>query len=367
MVRKPFWFLLLLALSVVVAAVAALAATDSSSNLTKALDAQRQLTTQHPDDPGIWNDYGNLLLLDHRSDEAESAYRHAVELDPKKVSALFNLGLLERQRGRLKDAQKLFSQVVAIEPEHAWAHYEIGAVYEAEKRPGKAIDAYSRAFSLDPQLAFADVNPQVVDSKLVTQAMLKAYRQDGRPADGPKVYEDPTRIAGLLVPPPQAPAADATDTAAKPDAKTQATAPGAAVPGAKAPGAGVPGMAGAGQGTVLREGNIDRGSPVGQALPPGQTRQPRAITPPSRTPGRPGSLQPQQQNWQRPIPNVDEDEEQNGPANVVPPPPPSPPPTGVIYTPGIPSSGRLDVRLIPGRPSRPAERLAALGSAQSRG
>src|SRR5207244_12716350 len=102
---------------------------------------------------------------------------------------------------------------------HACAYYPIGSLHEIAGRETKAIDAYSRAFALDPQLAFRDVNPLVVDSKLVTQAMLKAYRQGSRPPEVPKIYDDPNRIASLLVPPPATPAPDATETAAKPDAK----------------------------------------------------------------------------------------------------------------------------------------------------
>src|SRR5436305_1364873 len=32
-------------------------------NLNKALEAQGKLTESRPQDPGVWNDYGNLLLL----------------------------------------------------------------------------------------------------------------------------------------------------------------------------------------------------------------------------------------------------------------------------------------------------------------
>jgi tetratricopeptide repeat protein len=355
-VRRPLWFLLALSL----AALAALAATVTPPNLAKALETQRQLTEKRPEDAGVWNDYGNLLLLDHRPDEAEAAYRHAVELDPKKVSALFNLGLLEEQRGHRKEALALFEQVIANDPRHAWAHFQIGAIDEAWGRDEKAIDAYSRAFALDPQLAFRDVNPQVVESKLVTQAMLKAYREGARSPEAPKIYDDPNRIAALLVPPPAAPTPESTEAAGKPDAKRRPqAAPGApaAPPGVGLPGTGNPGAAQK-QPTVLREGNIERGSPVGQALPPGQTRRPPPLPGPSRGTNRVGV--PAQQPWQRPIPNVDQEEEEGG--NIYVPPPPTPPPAGVIYQPGLPSSGRLDVRVMPPHPSRRPERVAALAT-----
>jgi len=366
-VRRPL--LILLALSLVamaaMAAMAAIAAAPLAPNLAKALDAQHKLTVEHPQDAGAWNDYGNLLLLAHKVDEAESAYRHAVEIDPQKTSALFNLGLLEQQKGHRKEALALYGQVTGIEPQHAWAHYQIGAIYEAEGKAEKAIDAYSRAFALDPQLAFRDVNPQVVESKLVTQAMLKAYREGARSPEAPKVYDDPNRIAALLVPPPAPTTPEATETAAKPDpnAKKRPAAGAAAPPGVGVPGVGVPGVAGQ-RPTVLREGNIERGSPVGQALPPGQARRPPPLNN-GRTQGRMGGVATQP--WTRPIPNVDEEEEENPPNGNVYTPPPPPPPVpatpGLIYQPTLPSSGRLDIRVIPGRPARPPERVATLAAA----
>ena len=52
----------------------------------------------------VFNDLGNLLLLGPQTAEAETAYRKAIELDPDKASALFNLGLLLQQRGELREA-----------------------------------------------------------------------------------------------------------------------------------------------------------------------------------------------------------------------------------------------------------------------
>ncbi|MEA2692372.1 MAG: protein O-GlcNAc transferase [Acidobacteriota bacterium] len=363
--RKPLTMLLALSL----AALATLAATAVPPNLGKALEAQRQLTEKRSQDPGVWNDYGNLLLLARHPAEAETAYRHAVELDPKRASSLFNLGLLEQQRGHQKEALALFEQVIASDPQHAWAHYQTGAIYESWKREGRAIDEYSRAFALDPQLAFKDVNPQVVDSKLVTQAMLRAYREGSKPPEAPKVYDDPGRIAGLLIPSP-VPATPETPAAAKPEGKRRqanpanpapgAVVPGAAVPGAAVPGATVvPGAAVPGGGTVLREGNIERGSPVGQALPPGQTRRPPPLA--GRRPGGVAGTQP----WIRPQTNVDQDEEDAANA-YVPPPVPQPPPNGVIYQPTVQSSGRLFVKVIPGRSVRRPDQVAALDVHRSR-
>ena len=324
--RRTLSILAISLVCVVTIVVAALAA--APPNLSHALESQRRLATEHPNDPAVYNDLGNLLLLAHQPAEAETAYRKAVELDPKRTSALFNLGLLLQQRGKPKEALDFFRQVLEIQPEHAWAHYQSGAIYEAGGQESKAIDEYARAFAFDPQLAFPEVNPHVVENKLVTEAMLRAYRQDYGVPMAPSVYEDPHRIAALLVPPPAQPA----------DASKEATAAKPAV-------AQQPGQAAAGQpGKVLRQNDLD-GRVTGQAGPPGSVRNPQQ--PGVRVPSVPRGAR----QWERPEPTIQypmENGEQPpmqvpAPGQVITPPPAG----GVYYRPGYQSSGRLNLQVMP--------------------
>jgi DNA-binding SARP family transcriptional activator len=330
LVRRFLWYVFPLSLVV----LAALTAAAAPPNLPKTLEAQRQLAAERPEDPAVWNDLGNLLLLARRPAEAEEAYRRAVELDPERVSALFNLGLLLQQKGEQKEALELFDRVIEREPRHAWAHYQKGAIYEAWGREGQAIRWYADAFALDPQLAFPDVNPHVLDNKLVTEAMLRAYRDEGKAPQAPAVYEDPQRIASLLVPPP-APPQDPADAVAS----DQPAAP-------------TPAPSTAGQPTVLRERNLERGSSVGQVTPPGTRGSTR--TP---TPSRPGGVR----TWSRPEPNVQPEVFEEVPEQVDPESPEVfvPPGGGVVYAPGVQSSGRLDLQLLRERTQAPV-RIASV-------
>ena len=317
---------LTLACVAAVAVVAALAA--APPNLNRALEAQRKTTADHPQDAGAFNDLGNLLLLARQPAEAEAAYRQAVALDPHRVSALFNLGLLLQERNAPKEALNLFRQVLEIQPEHAWAHYQIGALNEAAGRDGKAVEEYARAFSLDPQLAFPEVNPHIVENHLVTQAMLRAYREGYAVPQAPTVYDDPHRIADLLVPPP-----------AQPETAKEATAPKPAAPAAAQPGAPK-----AGPGATLRQGDLDT-RVTGQAGPQGTIRQ-------RPTTGMPGVQTPRgTRQWERPEPSIQYPQEYEqqppvpAPGQVVTPPPPG----GVYYRPGFQSTGRLNRTIVPDR------------------
>ncbi|MFL6236795.1 MAG: tetratricopeptide repeat protein [Thermoanaerobaculia bacterium] len=331
--RRSSWILVssLAALAAVVA-IATLAA--APPNLSKALEAQRRLAEQKPQDPAVLNDLGNLLMLVPQPAEAEAAYRKAIELDPNKASALFNLGLLLQQRGELREAHDLYERAVKADPNHAWAFYQLGTIQEARRQTAKAVDSYARAFALDPQLAFPEVNPHIVDNKLVTQAMLRAYRSDYAPPQAPKMYDDASRIASLLVPPPAQHDETKDQPAAGQGQQRQPAAPGRATPGAAQPSQGP---------TVIREQNLDRRNATGQTAPPGAgVRGGRPISG--------AQVQPRGvREWNRPEPTVQEvpggDEDNDGaqPQPVIAPPAAG----GVYYRPGVQSTGRLNMLVVP--------------------
>lgn len=337
---QSFPALAVLAVLVTAFAIAAFAAV--GPNLSKAIETQRRLTAERPDDPAVYNDLGNLYLMAEQPAEAETAYRRAIELDPDKVSALFNLGLLQQQRGELREALRLFRRVTELQPGHAWAHYQTGTLYEHWKQEGNAIESYARAFSLDPQLAFKEVNPHIVENGLVTEAMLRAYSQGGGRPQAPKAYDEPGRIAKMLVPLPAPAAAPAPGDTAPEDAVATQPAPGAQRPGQ--------------QPTVLREGDL-RGGATGQAIPQGRGGRGSMRQPPTQRGLR---------QWERPEPSmmpqpgmVEPGQEMQGgygDPGMQPQPQITPPPGGVYYRPGSPSSGRLDLRVVPNRKGQAEER-----------
>lgn len=331
--RRTSWTIV--SILVALGAIAAIAATAAvPPTLSRTIEAQRRLAAERPQDAAVFNDLGNLLLMVPQPAEAEAAYRKAVEIDPDKASALFNLGLLLQQRGELREAHGLYRRVVKLEPRHAWAHYQIGSLYEIWKQQSRAVDSYARAFALDPQLAFPEVNPHIVENGLVTEAMLRAYRDGGTQPQAPRIYDEPSRIASMLVPPPSPAQGDEEQAAAG-----SPQPPGAA---GRQP-AGAPTQ---GQGpTVLRERDLDRNNPAGQA------QQQRGGTYPQRP--IPGSQPRPLREWSRPEPTYqeipqgfepDQVEEGAQPEPVV-----TPPPGGVYYRPGVQSSGRLNLQVVPER------------------
>ena len=112
----------LLVLGLAATGFAALQSADSPPpNLDRALAAQEALVAERPNDPLVLNDLGNLLLVAGRTDEAEDAYRRALEIAPEMTSAHYNLGLLLLRRSEHAVALKHFRAVLEAEPKHAWA------------------------------------------------------------------------------------------------------------------------------------------------------------------------------------------------------------------------------------------------------
>lgn len=299
----------------------------------RALAAQRDLAARQPGDPQVQNDLGNLLLLAGEVEAAEAAYRRALELAPDMISARYNLALLLIESERPKAALAELRRVVDVEPGNAWAHYQIGVVLDAAGSERRAVKHYARAFRLDPQLAFPEVNPHVIQNSHVTEAMLVAYEDLPLAAQAPKSYEQAGRIVSLMMPPAEAPPAALAEGAAA-GARSQTAFPPATT---EAPGAArVPGETG---GRVLREEDLESGDvnravvPGGVYVPPqprGGTRAPvRTFTPPDSQGRQPGALpQPTQPGQQR-------------------------------FVPGAPSTGRLEIELVPG--AVPDDQVAPAG------
>jgi tetratricopeptide (TPR) repeat protein len=307
---------LLIAALIVAAGYAAVAAVPPP-NVERALAAQRTLVQRQPT-AERWNDLGNLLQVAGRLEEARSAYEKALGLDPKLVSAHYNLGLLQRQAGKEGDAMDHFRQAVELAPADAWAWFQIGSLHEAHGAEGPAVRAYARAFALDPRLTFADVNPQVIDSKLVTQALIAAQKEVPPGSEAPRDYEDPRHIATLLLPqPPPAPTPAAAANGATPPPAAAATAK------ATRPSA------------VLRPQDLRPGSQVGGVTGQGSGHRPPQNLSPD-TPGYSELLRQQLELQQQQQEELEGGQPQ--PEGV------EPPPVG-IYVPGTRSSGQLDQRL----------------------
>ncbi len=118
-------------------------------------DAERELnsaTTTFPGDVGVRFQLGALHERQKKYDQAEQAFRRALELDPHHSPTLNYLGYMLAERGeRLDEAVKLINQALEIEPNNGsyldslgWAYYRQNAFLQAKEHLAKAASQLPR-------------------------------------------------------------------------------------------------------------------------------------------------------------------------------------------------------------------------------
>lgn len=112
----------------------------------------QSLRDAHPKsaDAALW--HGRALEAMAQREEAESAYRRAVELAPKdasRVEPYVALSMLLNQLGKLTEAQALLDHARAELPDSPAIHRAIGDVASAQGRYDDAIAEYNLALKLD--------------------------------------------------------------------------------------------------------------------------------------------------------------------------------------------------------------------------
>ncbi|MGB2593061.1 MAG: tetratricopeptide repeat protein [Candidatus Acidiferrum sp.] len=136
---------------------------DVAGRNEEAAEAYQQAIKAKPDDPGYYNNLGNVLARDGKIDEARAAYTKSAELDPTKAATAWrNFGISLYNANRGGDAIEPLQKSAQLDPNNAQTWYLLGAclVYkmttkkvgdkeEVQFAPG-TIEAYQKALDLDP-------------------------------------------------------------------------------------------------------------------------------------------------------------------------------------------------------------------------
>jgi len=110
----------------------------------------RSLTVRFPEHGFGWKVLGVLLKLEGRLEEAISAMRRAVILQPDDYVALSNLGHALRSAGRLVEAEESYRAALALKEDSAEAHGNLGIVLNEQGRFSESETSYRRALDLNP-------------------------------------------------------------------------------------------------------------------------------------------------------------------------------------------------------------------------
>lgn len=103
----------------------------------------------------IFNDVGNTLRAIGRINEAEMAYRAALNISPRHPNAWNNLGNAMRARGAIFDAMHCYNAALACHPGFPTAHCNLAGLLRDQGKPQEAEIHYRAALMADPNLAEA--------------------------------------------------------------------------------------------------------------------------------------------------------------------------------------------------------------------
>ena len=112
------------------------------------------------------------------SDQAETCYRHAAELEPGRAEIHFALGNVQHAAGLLDAAITSYRRALAIRPDFLEAQANLGAALESLGRLEEALRSFEHALALDPARAETHYNLANVQRRLGRHDVaIRAYRE----------------------------------------------------------------------------------------------------------------------------------------------------------------------------------------------
>src|SRR6202047_1082445 len=119
---------------------------------TKALTEFSALATQHPKDRQVRKTYIQLLVLNHRIDEAASLTDDLLKSAPQDTEGLVLRGEIQLQQGKVDDSIQTLQQALHANSDNAFAHYQMGLALRQKGKAQEAETELREAVRLSPSL-----------------------------------------------------------------------------------------------------------------------------------------------------------------------------------------------------------------------
>ena len=120
----------------------------------EAIDDAQRLVAAHPARSAAdWFNLAFLLDEAQRVAEAESAFRRAVELDPKLDRAWYGLGLTLIRQGRLDEAVAALKRNTELQPMSPYGWYQLARIQVDRQRPDEAVKIIRHLEGFEPKVA----------------------------------------------------------------------------------------------------------------------------------------------------------------------------------------------------------------------
>ena len=114
----------------------------------------RALVAAHPQrSAGDWFNFAYLLESTGAFDEAEGAFRRALELDPKLDRAWYGLGLVLIRQRRLDDAVAALKRNTELQPMSPYGWYQLARVHFDRQQPDETRKIIRHLKKFEPKVA----------------------------------------------------------------------------------------------------------------------------------------------------------------------------------------------------------------------
>jgi tetratricopeptide (TPR) repeat protein len=128
----------------------------SAEELRKDEQALREAIASDPENAKLWTEFGQFLDEELKLyDEAEQAFRKAIDIAPQLAYPWNNLGVVLRAQRRYDEAEQAYRKAIEIDPEYAYPWNNLGNVLGAQSRYDEAEQAYRKAIEIDPEYALS--------------------------------------------------------------------------------------------------------------------------------------------------------------------------------------------------------------------
>jgi len=122
----------------------------TNGDAVTALKILNTLKEKYADSPTLWFKFGYTYYELNLLEDAVSAYRHALTLEPADAIAWTNLGVSLAKLNRHQDAIEAGKQAIKVKPDYPKAWGLLGSEYVATEQYHEATEAFNQAAQLDP-------------------------------------------------------------------------------------------------------------------------------------------------------------------------------------------------------------------------
>lgn len=156
-------------------------------DLAAALEVYDELVAERPERAKLWNERGVVLHQLGRGEDAQAAYRKAIEVEADYPLSYNNLGVSLASQGRMDDAVDAFRDAIRRRTDLLQSRLNLGLLLAQMRKFQLSLEAYRQALELVPEscAAWNGIGLVLVELKRHTDArnaFARAVEADGRNA-----------------------------------------------------------------------------------------------------------------------------------------------------------------------------------------